>query len=277
MNRLRLAHQALIREAKRLLCAQWMAFPAGLILSAVVSVTSRKLCRVRHREGYWEYCWHEGTSFIHDPKIFVTPEDPTGFGELYFWEYEPKADDVVLDIGTGLGAELLDFRLKVGPHGRVFAFEAHPGTFALLRQLCLMNKWNNVEAIHAAVVDQAKPVSISDSDDYQLSNVFSSGANMVQGITLDDFVEERGIDHVDYLFMNIEGAERLAIRGMDRVAQMTDHICISCHDFLGTDWGRTSEEVRAWLDARGFRVLQRPNHPIPPVRFLVYGSKALAG
>jgi len=250
-----------------------MALPAGVVLSAVVSVTSRKRCRVRHRDGYWEYHWHEGTSFIHDPKVFVTPENPTGVAELYFWEYEPKADDVVLDVGAGLGAELLALRMKVGPHGRVFGFEAHPATFARLSELCLMNRWSNVEAIHAAVVDQTKPVLISDNDDYQLSNVFSSGDNIVEGIALDDFVVQRGISHIDYIYMNIEGAERLAIQGMDRVAQITDHMCISCHDFLGTEWGRTSEVVRAWLKAREFRVLERPNHPIPPVRFFVYASK----
>ena len=239
----------------------------------MVSVTSRKLCRVRHREGYWQYRWREGTSFIHDPKVFVTPNDPTGSGEVYFWEYEPRADDVVLDIGVGLGAELLGLWMKVGPHGRVFGFEAHPATFARLSELCKMNSWNNVEAVHAAVVDQAKPVLISDSEDYQLSNVFSSGDKIVDGITLDDFVAQRSISHIDYIYMNIEGAERLAIQGMDQVAKITDHFCISCHDFLGTEWGRTSEEIRAWLKARGFRVLGRPDDPRPPVQFFVYGSK----
>jgi FkbM family methyltransferase len=273
MNRLRLANEALIREAKRLLCDQRRAFPAGLVLSAVVSVTSRKPCRVRHRDGYWEYRWRAGTSFIHDPKVFVTPVDPTGAGEIYFWEYEPRADDVVVDIGAGLGAELLALRMRVGPHGRVFGFEAHPATFARLSQLCEMNRWSNVEAIHAAVVDQTKPVAISDSEDYQVNNVFSSGDNTVDGITLDDFVANQRISHIDYLYMNIEGAERLAIQGMDRVAQITDHMCISCHDFLGTEWGRTNEDVRAWLTAKGFRVLGRPDHPKPPVRFFVYGSK----
>ena len=49
----------------------------------------------------------------------------------------------------------------------------------------------------------------------------------MEGIALDDFVAQRGILHVDYIKRNIEGAERLAILGMDEVARITDHICIS--------------------------------------------------
>ena len=55
----------------------------------------------------------------------------------------------------------------------------------------------------------------------------------MEGIALDDFVAQRGILHVDYIKRNIEGAERLAILGMDEVARITDHICIS-PDFGGS-------------------------------------------
>jgi len=268
-----LRNHAFTQEAKRLLSDQRIAFPAGLALTAALSISNRKLCRVWHRDGYWEYRWREGTSFIEHPKLSVTLADPTNFADILFWDYEPKADDIVVDVGAGLGGELLALRTRVGPRGQVFGFEANPVTFAKLSQLCELNRWTNVETIHAAVVDQAKPVFISDSQDYQTNNVFSSGGYQVEGVALDDFVVQRDISQIDYLYMNIEGAERLAIRGMEEVARITDHICISCHDFLGTEWGSTSEEVRAWLKAKGFRVLGPPEDPRPQVQFFVYGSK----
>jgi hypothetical protein len=117
-------------------------------------------------------------------------------------------------------------------------------------------------------------VSISDEDQHETNSIFSRGKYEVDGIALDDFVMQRGITHIDYLKMNIEGAERLAIRRMETVARTTDHVCISCHDFLGTEWGRTSEEVRAWLASKSFRVLDRRDDPRSYAQFYLYGSKS---
>jgi FkbM family methyltransferase len=193
--------------------------------------------------------------------------------DIFFWDYQPKSNDIVLDVGAGFGEQFFALRTRVGPGGRVFGFEAHPATFAKLTLLCELNGWSNVEIVQAAVIDRSRPVFISDNDDYQTNNVFSPGAHEVEGIALDDFVVQRGISHVDYIKMNIEGAERLAILGMDELAKITDHICISCHDFLGTEWGTTSEQVRAWLESKGFRVLNRPNDGSPWVPFYMYASK----
>ena len=41
---------------------------------------------------------------------------------------------------------------------------------------------------------------------------------------------------------------------MERMASHIRHLTISCDDFLGTDWGRSREEVTAWLTAHGFSV-----------------------
>jgi len=168
---------------------------------------------------------------LHEyPALSASAENPTGsydFPNLFFWDYEPKRNDIVLDVGAGIGGEVFSLRIRVGPGGQVFAFEAHPTTFGKLSRLCELNSWSNVEAIQAAVIDKSGRVSISDEDQHETNSIFSRGKYEVDGIALDDFIMQRGITHIDYLKMNIEEAERLAIRRMETVARTTDHVCIS--------------------------------------------------
>jgi hypothetical protein len=75
--------------------------------------------------------------------------------------------------------------------------------------------------------------------------------------------------------MNIEGAERLAVRGMAQTSSRCEHIVVSCHDFIaeagGSDHFRTFEEVRKMLASLGYELKLRPDHPTPWGRYYVYG------
>jgi hypothetical protein len=77
--------------------------------------------------------------------------------------------------------------------------------------------------------------------------------------------------------MNIEGAERLAVKGMKRLAAATANVCISCHDFVTDRTGdpafRTRESVRHDLEAYGFEISTRPDHELPWVRDYLYGTR----
>ena len=77
--------------------------------------------------------------------------------------------------------------------------------------------------------------------------------------------------------MNIEGAERLAIAGLDGLIGDIRHVCISCHDFLADDGGserlRTKALVRAFLVEHGFDVTTRDDAPDPWTRDYLYGVK----
>ena len=74
--------------------------------------------------------------------------------------------------------------------------------------------------------------------------------------------------------MNIEGAERLAIRGMRETLRETELLCISCHDFLAKRTGdeslRTKNEVKHFLQENGIKVLERADGK-PYIRDQVWG------
>lgn len=76
--------------------------------------------------------------------------------------------------------------------------------------------------------------------------------------------------------MNIEGAERLAIRGMEEHLSKVRNFAISCHDFVadrgGSDELRTRADVIGWCQQMGLQVFQRRDDRRPWVRDYVYAK-----
>ena len=200
--------------------------------------------------------------------------------DFWFYHYDPKPGDTVVDIGAGIGHEALVFSRAVGEKGRLIAIEAHPKTFERLHKVCQYNRVANVIAKNCALVDQARVVHIGDTENHEanaVSDAACSGSIKVSGVTLDELCIELGIEHIDFLKMNIEGAEQWAIEGMSEAIAKTDCVAIACHDFLagGSEADdrqyRTREKVRAFLEQHGFHVEDRSDDPRPYVQDHLHG------
>jgi FkbM family methyltransferase len=242
----------------------------------------RERCDISFVDGAWEYRWSDGT--VISPRVILQWARPEQFGlavgarleNVYCFEYLPQAGDTVINVGAGVGCELFAFSRLVGSSGIVFAFEAHPRTFGLMTRAAAANSWPNVELINTAITDKSGSTMISDEDDFTVRSVFTSSGIETPALSIDDFVEQRGLERIDFLTMNIEGAERLAIRGMERSFAKIAHICISCHDFIGDPEKATRSEVIAWLEQHGFVVSVQQSSPWDSVRDYVYGSRTIA-
>jgi FkbM family methyltransferase len=200
--------------------------------------------------------------------------------DYFLQEFIPRPGDTVVDVGAGIGDEVHTFSRLVGEGGRVFAIEAHPSTFELLERRCRLSRLTNVELAQVAIADKAGVITISDVEmDIANSIVGQSGGGVkVPAQTLDDFVAERGIELIDFLKMNIEGAERYAIEGMTATRQLVRNVCICCHDFLAEETGiaemRTKSLIRSFLEDSGFEVVdRRPGDRRPWSRDYLYGRR----
>ena len=169
-----------------------------------------------------------------------------------------------MDVGAGLGAESLLFSQLVGPQGRVIAVEAHPHTYELLTGTVAANQLENVECRHVAVSDRVGMTRITSqsSEMHQLNRLVKSGEGVdVPTQRIDALLREAGVSEVNFLKMNIEGAEVDALRGAAETLRHTRNICVGCHDFLaeesGDDAYRTSHAVDQILADAGFEVSRR--------------------
>ena len=123
----------------------------------------------------------------------------------------------VMDVGANLGLYSLLASRAVGPSGKVYAFEPVPEIFTRLKEHIVLNNATNVIPVPIALSDEKGTVKMSvmrgESSFFRhLSEKFVE----VQVERLDDFVEREGIERVDAIKIDVEGAELKVIRGADK-------------------------------------------------------------
>jgi FkbM family methyltransferase len=205
--------------------------------------------------------------------------------KVFLWGYQPRPGDVIVDVGAGVGEETLTFSRAVSEQGRVISIEAHPKTFRCLQKLVQYNRLGNVMPLHKAITEPSRQMTvIDDSVDYLRNHINADSGTPVPATTLDALCREHAMSRIHFLKMNIEGAERLAIRGIHETLERTEVLCVSCHDFLAERSGdeslRTKGIVLQFLQGSAFHVLERPDSGLPPyVRDQVwaYNPKLKAG
>lgn len=185
----------------------------------------------------------------------------------YCYQYTPQRGDCVMDIGAGLGEEVVVHALLVGESGSVHALEANPLTYAGLQYLCKENKFTWVVPHHTAIYNMDGDVTIEDDMENYLTNTINVAASKKQGFTvkaktLDTLVKESNISRIDFLKSNIEGAEQFLIEGMKDSIHLVRNVCISCHDFRHIyhnhgEFYMTKEKVKAFLEEQGFETSVR--------------------
>jgi FkbM family methyltransferase len=229
--------------------------------AAIATIRVGKLCKVSY-EGEWVQRFPSRT--LVEPRLSLwTPQQIERLtSDLFMYQYTPREGETIVDVGAGTGWETLLFSRGVGTSGRVISIEAHPKVFRCLSKVCTENRLENVTLIQAAVADQEGEVQLSDSPEHEANGIIGVASGIrVPCTTLDHIFRSLELSQVDFLKMNIEGAERLALTGMKEMVRKTKNVCIACHDFLAEEGGpdelRTKADVITFLKQNGFVVSVR--------------------
>lgn len=131
---------------------------------------------------------------------------------------EIKKGDVVLDLGANIGYYTLIFAKLVGKRGKVFAFEPDPTNFSLLKKNVEMNGYKNVELVQKAVSNKTGKIKLylceDNKGDHRIYNSHDGRQSIeIEAIRLDDYFKNYN-GAVDFIKMDIQGAEGGAIQGM---------------------------------------------------------------
>ena len=126
---------------------------------------------------------------------------------------EPTEGDIVFDVGACFGDTAFWFKKYIGDNGKVFAFEPVEYNFAILKENIERNKITNIIPEKVALSDEEGTLSIlGKGGNAALS---SGGSEKVRVTTIDKFFEEQKLDRVDFIKMDIEGAELGALMGAE--------------------------------------------------------------
>ncbi len=234
-------------------------------------------------EILWRDMWvlREGSHYFPYPELWNGTPPPTsrwaGLAEkhlrdandYWFHVYKPQPGDTIVDIGAGRGEDTFAFSRAVGDQGRVWAIEPHPVSFAALQCFCSLNRLANVSPLNYACVDRPANLQIETLPVWESNYVFDGtptvSSHPVQGLTFDEICATHSIDRIDFLKMNIEGAERLALPGCQNALRRTRYACVAAHDFRANrgegDAFRTMQFVQDFLKNAGFSLVIRETDP----------------
>jgi FkbM family methyltransferase len=165
----------------------------------------------------------------------------------------------VLDVGANVGYYALTAAALVGPAGRVHAFEPTPAVAARLRENVALNDFDHVAVNQVAVTDAPGTLrfhlSADDSEANSLCAVEPGGATIdVPATTLDDYAAGHGLGRVDFVKIDVEGAEVRALRGGRRLLSGPEApmVIIEVNPVTLRAAGAGPEELVAELESLGY-------------------------
>lgn len=131
-----------------------------------------------------------------------------------------KDKTVFFDIGSNIGIYALNASLEMDSNSRIYAFEPFSSNIQSLQKNVENNQIENIQVVQKAVSDSKKTIDLfynnaeNNLGSVSAYNETCTEKETVSTITIDDFVVENHIHQVDFIKMDIEGAEYPALLGM---------------------------------------------------------------
>ena len=120
--------------------------------------------------------------------------------------FEVKNDAVIFDIGAFKGDTAYFFSKKCSNKARIYAFEPDYYAFQILEKIKNKYKLNNVITKNILLSNAEKEIDF-------VSMIENTPTIKKNAITIDKFVEENNIEKIDYIKMDVEGAEKNILEG----------------------------------------------------------------
>lgn len=181
------------------------------------------------------------------------------YGAYFPKGFEINSGDTVLDLGAHIGTFAIYASKKV-EHGKVISLEPNQDNFKLLRRNIFLNGCKNILALNKAVSSKSDKLKLFLNSENNGAHSFykrnqehfsEDKSYFVDSISLDKLFKKLNISKINFLKMDIEGAEYdVLLNSSHETLQKVDKIALEYH----TIEGRNFKELINFLERNGFKV-----------------------
>ena len=202
--------------------------------------------------------------FTQKPPTLVNNPD---YFLYYFGVWEPRMaralsrrlrpGDVCLDIGANIGWYTLLMSRLVGEGGAVHAFEPDPAAYARLADHVALNRATNVVVNHGALGREEGEVTFYATPESIYSSMYDLGFRGSRRIsvpcqTVDSYVAHRGIERLDFIKCDVEGAELEVLQGAEStLRRLRPTMQLEVNPATARAAGGSTQSILEWLSALG--------------------------
>ena len=223
-----------------------------------------------YREQDYRWCRDAFGHELYLNPYFLIDREIIAFGAYdatlhHFLRERVAPGSVCLDVGANFGGVTVHLAKLAGPRGRVFAFEPNPLMIERLRTNAARNDPHGVVETHAlALSNRAGQITLHCADAANRNHGMSSIANatapalskteVVATQTLDRFVAEHQLTRLDWIKVDIQGAELLFLEGAEQtLARFAPRMLMEVSPADLASVGASACELLGRLESLGYR------------------------
>ena len=197
-------------------------------------------------QNWWLFYWKGSTAFLTSPKFRIGVYKQN----TRYLRIEPS--DMVLDVGACIGGFTIPASFAVGKKGFVVAIEPEPKNLDALKKAS--SNLDNVHIVEKCAWSHRGKLKLyideTNPGGHSLVQPKSGRTIKIQADTLDNIVAEIGMKRVDFIKMDIEGAELEALEGARKILKSARKVVVECHHINGKP---TWPKVQQFLKNNGFK------------------------
>jgi FkbM family methyltransferase len=181
-------------------------------------------------------------------RVAYVPENRDRFFDhilTFFYRYPIRRGDVVVQIGASFGEETRRFARAVGREGRVIAVEPEPGNVARIKEMVPASEFPQVTIVPKGAWREPGELAffLGGEREHRLVDLGAKdltyewwgvgdhlnpqrykGVTRIPVDTLDNIIAAAGVDRVDFILVETNGAELEVVQGLNRMLPLVKRI-----------------------------------------------------
>jgi FkbM family methyltransferase len=233
----------------------WERAPAWLFALAVMVYQRlhprRDNVLILPNSGYWLVIKGNLKLLSPDPRGVVL-SGPKMTDHDYECYLKVNQGDTVLDVGASVGGFTISVTPKVGADGVVVAIEPDPNNLICLKKNT--SKLNNVQIVGKYVSNHRgkERLYVARKNEEKLMIPSDNEYVEIQTDTLDCIVSDLEIERVDFIKMDVEGAELEVLEGAEKTLEIARKVVVAAYHIRNGK--KTWPKVQQFLKVRGFKI-----------------------